>query len=96
MHSLRDRWSQMIRRLRPGTESARVLPGDGRAALIERKAAVQAEAAQMRRELERLRSGGAGRSREAELEAHLGRLAAEERRLRLQIDRTRKDEDAPP
>jgi hypothetical protein len=88
MPSLRDRWLQFVRSL-PRRETSPEGVSDARASLIDRKAAVQAEAAQIRREIGRLRSGNAKPGREIDLEAQLERLNAEERRLRLEIDQTR-------
>jgi hypothetical protein len=77
---------QLIRRVlgaAPGTRS--LSPAADRQALIERKAAVQAEIAQARSELARSGSGPGSRS---QVEARLQALMAEEHRLRLLIDRT--------
>jgi hypothetical protein len=79
MPSLRDRWRRIAC---PGSTPAR-------AELIDRKTAVQAEAASVRSEIARLRGDGVAPGRLAQLEAQLSRLLAEESALRIKIDRTR-------
>lgn len=59
--------------------------------LIDRKQQVIAEAARLRRDVERLRRRDdekAARRVIAKLERHIDSLASEEQRLRMEIDRT--------
>jgi hypothetical protein len=87
LREFRGRITHAVRLHREPPDATR--DNSARAALIDRKAAVQAEAAQIRRELGRLRASGQHSARPSALEVELGRLAAEEHRLRLQIDRSR-------
>ena len=61
---------------------------EARQALIAEKEAVSAESARTRQELASIRASRPDERREAELEARLQALMAEEHRLRLLIDRS--------